>query len=79
MDMGKKVFKLSIAFWLAVEEAGLDIDDVARLMVEVPKATELVDTVVEKGKKVFIFTNHSSHIDCRIVGVRTEILLRFAK
>ena len=77
--MEKRVFKLSIAFWLAVEDAGLDIEEVASLMVEVPKSTEIVDTVVEKGNKVFIFTNHSSHIDCRIVGVRTEMLLRFAK
>jgi len=77
--MEKRVFVLGIAFWLAIEEAGLSIDEVTRLMVEVPKSTEIVDTVVEKGNKVFIFTNHSSHIDCRIVGVRTEMLLRFAK
>ena len=77
--MEKRVFKLSIAFWLAIEDAGLDIDEVVKLMVEVPKSTELVDTVVEKGNKVFVFKNYSSHIDCRIVGVRTEILFRFAK
>jgi len=77
--MEKIVFKLSVAFWLAVEDAGLCIDDVARLMVEVPKSTEIVETIIEKGNKVFVFTNYSSHIDCRIVGVRTVTLLRFAK
>ena len=77
--MEKKVFESSIAFWLALSDAGLDVDSVVRLMLEVPKSTEIVETVVEKGNKVFVFTNHGSHIDCRIVGVRTVTLYRFAK
>ena len=77
--MEKRIFTESISFWLAIEDAGLDIDDVTRLMVEIPKATEIVDTVVETRNKVFIFTNYGSHIDCLVVGVRTEILYRLLK
>ena len=76
--MGKKVF-CDVNFWFALGDAGLSVEDVARLIVEVPKSTELVETIVEKGNKVFIFKNYSSHMDCRIVGVRTEMLYRLVK
>ena len=77
--MEKRIFTESISFWFEVEDAGLDIDEVVRLIVEVPKSTEIVETVVENGNKVFVFTNHGSHIDCRIVGVRTVTLFRLLK
>ena len=85
--MEKRVFVSSISFWFAVEDAGLDVNDVARLMVEVPKTTELVSTIVEKGNKTFVFTNFGSHIDCLVLclfflpveGVRTVTLYRLVK
>ena len=76
--MEKKLF-CDVNFWFEILDAGLSAEDVARLIVEVPKSTEIVDTVVEKGKKVFVFTNHSSHIDCRVVGVRTVTMYRLIK
>ena len=76
--MGKKVF-YDVNFWFALGDAGLSVEDASRLIVEVQKATELVDIIIEKGNKVFIFKNYSSHIDCRIVGVRTEMLYRLVK
>ncbi len=76
--MKKRVF-CDVNFWFALSDAGLSVEDVARLIVEVPKSTELVETVVEKGNKTFIFTNHGGHIDCRIVGVRMETLYRLLK
>ena len=76
--MEKKEF-CDVSFWFTLSDEGLSAEDVARLIVEVPKATQLVEIVVEKGKKVFVFTNHGSHIDCRIVGVRNVTLFRLLK
>jgi phosphoheptose isomerase len=76
--MEKRVF-CDISFWFAILDAGLSVEDVSKLIVEVSKSTQIVETVVENGNKVFIFTNHGSHIDCRIVGVRTERLFRLVK
>ena len=75
----KKVVFYDVNFWFSILDAGLSAEDVARLIVEVPKSTEIVDIVVEKGNKVFVFKNYSSHIDCRIVGVRTVTLFRLVK
>ncbi len=76
--MEKRVF-CDISFWFALGDAGLDVDEISKLIVEVPKSTEIVDIIVEKEKKVFVFTNNGSHIDCRIVGVRTVTIYRLLK
>ena len=75
----KKVVFYDVSFWFAILDAGLSVEEVSKLIVEVPKSTELVEIVVEKGKKVFVFANHGSHIDCRIVGVRTVTIFRLLK
>ena len=76
--MEKRLF-CDESFWFELSDAGLSVEDVAQLIVEVPKATEIVETIIEKGNKTFVLTNHSSHIDCLVVGVRTEILYRLVK
>ena len=76
--MEKRVF-CDVNFWFALGDAGLDVDEISKLIVEVPNSTEIVDIIVSKGNKTFVFTNYSSHIDCLVVGVRTEILFRLVK
>ncbi len=68
-----------VNFWFALSDAGLSVEDVSRLIVEVPKAPQLINIIVEKGNKTFIFKNHGSHIDCIIVGVVIKTVYRLLK
>jgi len=76
--MEKKLF-CGASFWFEIEDAGLNIDDVTRLMVEVPKTPRIIDTVVYKGNKKFVFKNYGSHIDCLVEGVMIQTLYRLVK
>ncbi len=76
--MVKKQEFCDVQFWLAIIDAGLG-DEVSRLIVEVPKAPQLVKMVVETEGKKYIFKNYGSHIDCLIVGVVIKTLFRLLK
>ena len=68
-----------VNFWFALGDAGLSVEDVSRLIVEVPKTPRLISIVVESEGKKFIFTNFGSHIDCLVEGVVIETLYRLLK
>lgn len=68
-----------VNFWFALGDAGLSVEDVAQLIVEVPKAPQLINIVVERNGKKFCFKNYGSHIDCLVVGVIIKTIYRLLK
>ena len=44
-----------VNFWFALGDAGLSAEDISWLIRDVPKSTEIVDNVVYKGNKKFLF------------------------
>ncbi len=68
-----------VNFWFALGDAGLSAEDISWLIRDVPKSTEIVDNVVYKGNKKFVFKNYGSHIDCIVEGVMIKTVYRLLK
>ncbi len=68
-----------VSFWFELGDAGLSVEDVAQLIVEVPKTPRLISIIVERNGKKFVFKNYGSHIDCIVVGVIMKTRYRLLK